>query len=106
MINIVAAECRPGEEKKFNDWYDKVHIPLLMKHPAVKAVTRYKLRATSAGQATYLAVYEFESPEAFEAFGKSAEFAAARDEMRQTWGEPGLDIKWRSQYDVLKTWKR
>jgi uncharacterized protein (TIGR02118 family) len=106
MINIVAADCKPSDEKKFNEWYDNVHIALLMKHPALKAVTRYRFRGGSEGQAKYLAVYEFESPEAFEAFGKSAEFAAARDEMRQTWGDPGIEIKWRSQYDTLKSWKK
>ncbi|OGO36592.1 MAG: hypothetical protein A2147_09070 [Chloroflexi bacterium RBG_16_57_8] len=106
MINIVATECKPADERKFNDWYDNVHIPLLMKHPAIRSVARYKVRGGSEGQAKYLAIYEFASPESFEAFGESPEFAAARDEMRQTWGEGGFEIKWRAQFDVLGSWKR
>jgi heme-degrading monooxygenase HmoA len=77
-----------------------------MKHKAILGVARYRLAGGSEGQAKYLAVYEFESKDAFDAFEKSPEFAAAREEMRQTWGDRVFEIKWRAQYDVLKTWKR
>ena len=105
MINVVATGCSPEDENKFNDWYDRVHVPLLMKHKAILAVTRYRLSAGPEGQAKYLAVYEFAGKDSFDAFEKSPEFAAARDEMRQTWGDRAFEIKWRAQYEVLRSWR-
>ena len=31
VINVVANQCEPEVEKKFNDWYSQTHAPLLMK---------------------------------------------------------------------------
>lgn len=105
MINIVATECRPEDEKKFNDWYNNVHIPMLLKCKGLLAVTRYKLKNGSDGLPKYLAVYEFKDEKAFEDFEKSPELAAAREDVRQTW-KNGLDIKWRAQYEVIKSWDK
>jgi uncharacterized protein (TIGR02118 family) len=106
LVNLVATECKPEAEDKFNKWYNEVHIPLLFKHPGMKKVTRYKIREKSAESPTYLAIYEFESPQAFEAYSSSPELAAGRDEMKETWKDGGFDIKWRAQYEELKTWEK
>ena len=105
VLNIVASECRPDEEDKFNKWYNETHIPMLLKFEGMLGVTRYKLLSGSSGQATYLALYEFRDQESLDAFQKSAELAAARDEMGQTW-KNGIDIKWRAQYEPMKTWSK
>ena len=105
VLNIVATECPPDEEDKFNKWYNEVHVPMLFKFPGMLEVTRYKLLGEAAGQAKYLALYEFKDQASFEAFSKSAELAAARDEMSQTW-KNGIDIKWRAQYEPIKTWTK
>ena len=106
VINIVASECSPDQEIKFNKWYNEVHIPMLLEVPGLLGVTRYKLAGKVAGQAKYLAVYEFKDQASFEAFEQSPELGAARDEMSQTWKNGGLDIKWRAPYESIKTWKK
>ena len=105
-INIVATECEPEEEQKFNRWYDETHIPLLFKFKGMKKVTRYKIAKETEGFPTYLAVYEFESKQAYEAYTKSAELAAGREEMDKTWKGGGFEIKWRVQYEAMKTWEK
>jgi antibiotic biosynthesis monooxygenase (ABM) superfamily enzyme len=105
VINIVASDCRPEEENKFNSWYDEVHIPFFLKFSGLLSVARYKLAGTADRQARYLAVYEFASREDLEKFSNSPEVAAARAEMRQTWGEKGIDIKWRAPYELLRRWQ-
>ena len=42
IINIVATECRPEEEERFNKWYNEVHVPMLFKYKGMKRVTRCK----------------------------------------------------------------
>ena len=106
VINIVATECHSDDDAKFNKWYDEVHIPMLLKFDGMLGVTRYKLSSGTTGQAKYLAIYEFKNKASFDAFQKSSELAAARDEMGQTWKGRGFDIKWRAQYEPVKTWKK
>jgi antibiotic biosynthesis monooxygenase (ABM) superfamily enzyme len=106
IINIVATGCHPDDEAKFNKWYDEIHIPMLLKFDGMLGVIRYRLCGGGEGQAKYLAVYEFKNQAAMDGFQKSAELAAAREEMSETWKGRAFEIKWRAQYEPLKTWKK
>ena len=109
IMTIVATECSPEKEAEFNKWYNEVHVPLIFKFKGNKKVTRYRLVDTMGedkGQVKYLACYEYESPEALDAFAKSPELAAAMAEMEETWKDGGFEIKWRAVYEPLKVWKR
>ena len=103
MINIVATQCQPADEKKFNQWYNEVHVPLLMKFKGMTKVSRYEMTGDVKDFPKYLAVYEFESQKALEAFNNSPELAAALKEMNETW-KGGIDIKWMVQLKLLQTW--
>jgi hypothetical protein len=106
VINIVASECKIEDDKKFNDWYNGVHVPMLFKYKGLLKVTRYKLHGGPEGQAKYLAVYEFKDKAAFEGFQGSPEMAAAREEMGVTWKDKMFDIKWRAQYEPIQAWEK
>lgn len=106
VINIVASECQPDQEAKFNKWYNEVHIPMLLKLTGLLGVTRYMLSGNANGQTKYLAIYEFKDQSSLEAFEQSTELAAARDEMAQTWKGGGFEIKWRAPYEVIQSWKK
>jgi len=106
VMNIVASDCSAEKEAAFNKWYNEVHIPILFKYKGMKRVTRYQLIGESQGQARYLACYEYESKEAMAALHQSPEFAAAVEEMQETWKDGGFDIKWTAQYEPIKSWER
>jgi len=106
ILNIVATECLPKNDAKFNKWYNEVHIPMLMKFKGLKKVTRYQLTGDKKESAKYLAFYEFDGKEALEAYLKSPEFAAGIGEMQETWKDGGFDIKWSAVYEPIKTWER
>ena len=106
IINMIATRCRPEDEEEFNKWYDEIHIPLLLKFKGMKGVTRYKIVKETEEYPTYLTIYNFESQEAYEAYTNSPEYAAAREEMNETWKGREFDIVWRVQYKPLKTWQR
>ena len=71
---IVAMDVAKDKEALFNEVYDKEHVPLLSKVPGVRSVTRLKTEPAAfnlggerkvldgGGQATYLALYEIDSP--------------------------------------------
>ena len=106
IIHIVATQCQPEAEEKFNRWYNEVHIPLLLKFKGLKEVTRYRIIKEAEESPRYLAIYQFEKQKDYEAFESSPDLAAAREELKESWKEGGFEIKWRAQYEAIKTWQR
>ncbi|OGO21850.1 MAG: hypothetical protein A2Z28_01845 [Chloroflexi bacterium RBG_16_51_9] len=106
VINVVATQCKPEDEEKFNKWYNEVHIPMIMKFKGVSEVTRYKLPKDSEEYPKYLAIYTFDNADAFKAFGTCPEMAAVQAEMKETWKDGMFTIKWRVQYETIQNWKR
>jgi antibiotic biosynthesis monooxygenase (ABM) superfamily enzyme len=106
IINIVATECAPENDAKFNKWYDEVHIPMLMKFKGIKKVTRYRLIEENAPRPKFIAVYEYDNRKDFDGLTQSAEFQAAIAEMNETWKDPKIDIKWAVSGEPIKTWEQ
>jgi quinol monooxygenase YgiN len=106
ILNIVATDCPPENDAKFNKWYNEVHIPMLFKYKGMKRVTRYQRAGDNKEQVKYLALYEFESKKALDDYRGSPEFTAAIAEMQETWKGGGFDIKWATDYEPIKTWER
>jgi len=106
VLNIVATECAADVEAEFNKWYNEVHIPMLFKFKDMKKVGRYQLTGESPGQAKYLAIYEYETKEALDAFARSPEFAAAIAEMQETWKDRMFDVRWTATYEPIQSWER
>ena len=71
---VASMDVDTAKEALFNEVYDTEHVPLLKKVPGVKAVTRMKTEPAAfniggerkvldgAGQASYVAIYEIDSP--------------------------------------------
>lgn len=71
---VVSMDVTKEKEALFNEVYDIEHVPLLKKVPGVGAVTRMKTEPAAfniggerkvldgAGQASYVAIYEIDSP--------------------------------------------
>lgn len=72
---IVSMDVAKEKEALFNEVYDTEHVPLLMKVPGVRGVTRLKTEPAAfniggerktldgGGAATYVAIYEIDSPD-------------------------------------------
>ena len=106
VLNIVATECSPENDAKFNKWYNEVHIPMLLKYQGIKKVTRYKILDEKQEKPRYIAVYEYDTKEALNALTASPEFKAAIEEMQETWKGQMFDIKWAVSCEPIKTWER
>jgi hypothetical protein len=87
---IVSMDVTKEKEALFNEVYDTEHVPLLMKVPGVRAVTRLKTEPAAfvlagqrkvldgAGMASYVALYEIDSPDVL----LSTEWAEAAEKGR------------------------
>ena len=61
-VFAVYTDCQsPNREKEFNDWYDKTHIPDILKIPGFIHATRYETDKPAEGQVKYFALYEIET---------------------------------------------
>ena len=103
---IVASECSPEVEDDYNAWYNDVHLPMFFAFEGLKKASRYKLTGDNKECARYLAVYEFETPEAMAAFPKSEAFAAAVKDFDVKWKEGGFQGKWNASYELLPSLER
>jgi quinol monooxygenase YgiN len=106
IINVVATECTPKNDAKFNKWYNEVHIPMLMKYKGIKKVTRYKIFDDKAPKPKYLAIYEYDTKEALDGINKSPAFKEAIAEMQETWKGEMFDIKWAMSGEPIQTWEQ
>ena len=105
VILIVATECTPVDEARFNKWYNEVHIPMIMKYKGVVKATRYQLAGEAKGQSKYLAIYEYADMKSFQGMSSSKEVKAALEEMQQSW--KGADfLKWSAAYEPIKAFER
>jgi heme-degrading monooxygenase HmoA len=72
----------------------------------LKKVTRSQRYGDNKEQATYLAVYEYDTLKDLKAFPKSAEFKAAMEEADETWKDGGFEIKGTAVYQPIETWEK
>lgn len=87
---IVSMDVTKEKEALFNEVYDTEHVPLLLKVPGVRAVTRWKTEPAAFNlggerkvldggtQPRYVALYEIDSPDVL----LSKEWAAAAEKGR------------------------
>ncbi len=72
----------PTRQKEFDDFYDNVHIPNILKAPGFVAATRYAIKEPMYGRGQYLTVYEIETDDLDKTM-------AIRREMRKKEAEQG-----------------
>jgi|GEM_PF-850722 len=106
VLQIVATKCKEDMEDKYNQWYNDIHIPMMMKYDGLKKASRYQLMGESNDHSKYLAFYEYESEKAQADINGSPEFAAAIEEMQESWKDGGIDILWMVNYKLIKAWEK
>ena len=75
----------PTRQKEFDDFYDNVHIPNILKAPGFVAATRYAIKEPMYGRGQYLTLYEIETDDIDKTM-------AIRREMRKKEAEQGQYI--------------
>ncbi|HZO80169.1 MAG TPA: hypothetical protein VFB33_00615 [Candidatus Binataceae bacterium] len=62
---VVLSNPTTGKEAEFNEWYDKMHVPDVLRVPGFVAAQRFKLAGPQLNDAPrphrYLALYEIET---------------------------------------------
>ncbi len=109
VIWMVGLQCRREDEDMFNEWYDEVHVPMLLNGGHVAKVSRYKLSSESYEVAentmqcpTYQTIYEFEDQDRFESWMFGEDRALAGADKSKKWGAR-YEVIWAARYDLMYT---
>jgi|WetSurMetagenome_2_1015567.scaffolds.fasta_scaffold732974_1 uncharacterized protein (TIGR02118 family) len=103
VINIIETECQPEDAEKFSQWYNEVHIPMLLKSKGVTGVTRYQIAVEPGQLPRFMAVYKCASAKDLETFQKSPQTAAAVKDFNDTWGKK-VKLVSRTMCNMIKDW--
>jgi hypothetical protein len=61
LITVQTTCTDPSREKEFNDWYDEIHVPDVLKVPGIVRATRYENAIPSEEQPKFLILLEVEA---------------------------------------------
>jgi antibiotic biosynthesis monooxygenase (ABM) superfamily enzyme len=106
VMILRAFECLPDWEENFNDWYCKIHVPMLLNSGEIKEVTRFRRIDSDGNYPKYVVIYQFENLQALERFEASPEVAAAIEDSKKRWPPGSWETKWRVKYEAVEVWKR
>lgn len=84
-ILVAQSACKPGMEAEYDDWYENVHRPDMLRIPGVKSCRRYDFEMAMFGPegGPCLAIYEVEA-EDIASVVAAMNKAGAEGAMRQT----------------------
>jgi hypothetical protein len=105
-ILIVANEPVADKDAEFKQWYTEEYIPLMCRFEGIKKVSFYQHAEHNIDTTRYLAVYEFNDKQDFEAFTTSPELADAVKNSEAKWPADVMERQWWASYEIVKTWQR
>ncbi|WP_261540164.1 DUF4286 family protein [Burkholderia multivorans] len=71
---MVESNCAdPERENEFNDWYDQVHVPDLLKEDAFVAASRYEALPSQGNRGKFVALFQLETDDINQAMKKHEE---------------------------------
>jgi hypothetical protein len=94
----------PGREAEFDCWYSETHAPFVLQLGA-SSFARYRLMRTLPGATEqrppeFLAIYEFETREAYEAF-EATGFNLTLEQRREMWPDEHFEPAWGVAYEEV-----
>lgn len=109
VIMLVGVDCPPEADEAYTKWVDGKHIPEVMEFKGLKKATRFKLvdpEAEKQGYPTYLVIWEYEDEEDAKAYDASGHRPVVMEEFKKTFGNAGIQFKWRVHYQPMKTFEK
>ena len=95
----VKATISAEREQAFNQWYNREHVPDVLKYPGAVSARRYKA-ILPEDKFQYIAVYEFENEETLRRFLDSDHMARLKREYDTHFG----DVSERQRAAYVQVW--
>ncbi len=80
-IHMTETTCiDPSREKEFNDWFDNIHVPDVLKTTGFVSARRFVIKEPVRGRGKYLAIYEIDTDDIEKTWALRNEFKKEEDE--------------------------
>lgn len=114
VVMVMGTECPSEDEKDWRNWYAGKTLPKMLEFGGIKkgALCSMKAPGVSIAQnrgercafsTPYLAIYEFESWEAVEAYKNSKVRADIVEDWTKNWAPRGAKILFQTFYETVET---
>ena len=98
-INMTETTCvDPAREQEFNDWFDNIHVPDVLKTPGYVSARRFVIKEPKMGRGKYLAIYEIETDDIEKTLALRDKYKKIEEEQRRSFGKTVANfahISWR-----------
>jgi len=101
VILLMGTDIVPEKEKEYNEWYDNIHLPMVLECPGMVRARRYHIVKPIEGFPKYLTIYEISNEASIEAIKNSAEMSAVREDPSRPFSDKDISVKWRVHYKQI-----
>jgi len=82
----------PEKEAEFNEWYNRVHVPDMLRVPGVISGARYEVVRGRKTHPKYLAIYEIENEGMIDSAISGPQSLAVGEDTQRRWGKYISDL--------------
>ncbi len=94
FMYVVRVKISVKDEKEWNKWHDKVHIPKVLEQPGFIQVRKFRAVSNGAKEAEYFVMYELRNVAAYVQYAQSEEGAKLRQEYLDVYGSKTKITRW------------
>ena len=91
---VVRVKLPVKDEKDWNRWHDKVHIPKVLAQPGFIKVRKFRTVSNGTKEAEYFVIYELQNQAAYVRYAQSEEGAKLRQEYLDLYGSRTKITRW------------
>ncbi|MGH9858184.1 MAG: DUF4286 family protein [Acidobacteriota bacterium] len=94
FMYVVRVKIPLKEEKEWNRWHDKVHIPKVLAQPGFLQARKFRAVSNGGKEAEYFVLYELQNQAAYVKYAQSDEGAKLRQEYLDKYGSKTKITRW------------
>ena len=94
FMYVVRVKIPIKDEKDWNRWHDKVHIPKVLAQPGFIQARKFRAVSNASKEAEYFVLYELQNQAAYVQYAQSEEGAKLRQEYLDMYGSKTKITRW------------
>ena len=94
FMYVVRVKIPMKEEKEWNRWHDKIHIPKVLAQPGFLQVRKFRAISSGTKESEYFVLYELQNQAAYRRYAQSDEGAKLRQEYLDAYGAKTKITRW------------
>jgi len=94
ILYVVCIRIPVKDEKKWNAWHDREHIPRVLALPGFIEVRKFRSMSSTRKEAEYFVLYELRNRQAYQKYVRSEDARLLREDSLDHYGYRGIVTRW------------